>query len=90
MVLDLPDNITTSPRGTLVLCEDGGADNYLRGITRRGEIFDFSRPAPVDGDPGAEFAGSTFGPGGQTLYVNVQSSEGLSIAIWGPWHWGAF
>ncbi|WP_283138665.1 PhoX family protein [Rhizohabitans arisaemae] len=90
MTLDLPDNITTSPRGTLVLCEDGGGDNYLRGLTRRGEIFDFSRLAPVPGDGGAEFAGSTFGPGGHTLYVNIQSSRGLSFAIWGPWHRGGF
>ncbi|GGL06154.1 PhoX family protein [Planomonospora parontospora] len=90
VVLDLPDNVTTSPRGTLVLCEDGGGDNYLRGLTRRGEIFDFARLAPVAGDAGAEFAGSTFGPGGHTLYVNVQSSQGVSFAIWGPWRRGGF
>ncbi|MFB9525282.1 alkaline phosphatase PhoX [Nonomuraea roseola] len=90
MVLDLPDNITTSPKGALVLCEDGGDGNYLRGLTRRGEIFDFARLEPVAGDSGAEFAGSTFGPGGRTLYVNIQSGKGLSFAIWGPWHRGGF
>ncbi|WP_440070988.1 PhoX family protein [Streptosporangium sp. OZ121] len=90
VTLDLPDNVTASPRGTLVLCEDGSGDNYLRGLTRRGEIFDFSRLVPVDGDSGAEFAGSTFGPGGHTLYVNVQSSKGMSFAIWGPWQRGGF
>ncbi|GAA4095896.1 alkaline phosphatase PhoX [Nonomuraea soli] len=89
-VLDLPDNVTTSNRGTLVLCEDGGGDNYLRGLTRQGEIFDFSRLVAVSGDSGAEFAGSSFGPGGHTLYVNVQSSQGRSFAIWGPWHRGGF
>ncbi|RJL23560.1 alkaline phosphatase PhoX [Bailinhaonella thermotolerans] len=89
-VLDLPDNVTASPRGTLVLCEDGDGDNFLRGLTRRGEIFDFARLAPVDGDAGAEFAGSTFGPDGHTLYVNVQSRKGLTFAIWGPWHRGGF
>ena len=88
--LDLPDNVTASPRGTLVLCEDGGGDNYLRGLTRAGTIFDFCRLAPVPGDSGAEFAGSTFGPGGHTLYVNVQSRQGRSFAIWGPWERGAF
>ncbi|MCG5217178.1 alkaline phosphatase PhoX [Streptosporangium soli] len=88
MALDLPDNITTSPRGTLILCEDGAGDNYLRGLTRKGEIFDFARLAPVAGDTGAEFAGTTFGPGGHTLYVNVQSIRGLSYAIWGPWSRG--
>jgi secreted PhoX family phosphatase len=32
-----------------------------------------------------EFAGSTFSHDGRTLFVNIQSSSGLSIAIWGPW-----
>ncbi|GAA5070979.1 hypothetical protein HNP84_009170 [Thermocatellispora tengchongensis] len=90
MALDLPDNITTSPRGTLVLCEDGADANYVRGLTRRGEIFDFARLVPVPGDPDAEFAGATFAPGGQTLFVNVQSDRGLTFAIWGPWEQGEF
>ncbi|HEX2313901.1 MAG TPA: alkaline phosphatase PhoX [Thermomonospora sp.] len=88
--LDLPDNITQGPRGTLVLCEDGDGDNLLRGLTRRGELFDFARLEPVAGDPGAEFAGSTFAPGGETLFVNVQSRAGVSFAIWGPWRRGPF
>ena len=89
-VLDLPDNVTTSGRGTLVLCEDGDGDNFLRGLTTQGEIFDFCRLVPIKGDPGAEFAGSTFGPGGHTLYVNVQSERGATFAIWGPWQRGQF
>ncbi|MEU4578221.1 alkaline phosphatase PhoX [Nonomuraea sp. NPDC023979] len=88
--LDLPDNVTVSRRGTLVLCEDGDGDNYLRGLTRAGKIFDFCRLAPIPGDAGAEFAGSAFGPGGHTLYVNVQSKRGRSFAIWGPWQRGDF
>ncbi|MGI5284176.1 alkaline phosphatase PhoX [Nonomuraea polychroma] len=88
--LDLPDNVTVSRRGTLVLCEDGEGDNYLRGLTRSGQIFDFCRLKPIPDDPGAEFAGSTFGPGGHTLYVNVQAKQGRSIAIWGPWERGLF
>ncbi|SDH89824.1 PhoX family protein [Nonomuraea jiangxiensis] len=88
--LDLPDNVTVSSRGTLVLCEDGDGDNYLRGLTRTGELFDFCRLRPIDDDPGAEFAGATFGPGGRTLYVNVQAKRGTSIAIWGPWERGLF
>ena len=32
-----------------------------------------------------EFAGVTFSPDGQTLFVNIQSSRGMSFAIWGPW-----
>ncbi|MBA9001253.1 PhoX family protein [Thermomonospora cellulosilytica] len=90
VALDLPDNITHSPRGTLVLCEDGGGDNYLRGLTVAGELFDFARLEPVPEDDGAEFAGSTFAPGGGTLFVNVQTDAGLSFAIWGPWRDGPF
>jgi len=63
--LDNPDNITVSPRGGLVLCEDGGGVQYLRGLTRAGEIFDFAVNQMND----AEFAGATFSPDGQTLYV---------------------
>lgn len=90
MTLDLPDNVTTSPRGTLVVCEDGDGDNFMRGLTRSGSLFDFARLEPVEGDSGAEFAGSTFSPNGRTLFVNVQSKQGRSFAIWGPWQRGGF
>jgi secreted PhoX family phosphatase len=95
--LDLPDNVAMSPNGTLVLCEDGSGDNFLRGLTPAGELFTFARNA----DPkqvGQEFAGAVFSPDGETLYVNIQSSPsssigrkgGYSIAIWGPWQPGPF
>jgi uncharacterized protein len=83
-VLDLPDNVTTSPRGTLVLCEDAEEDIYLRGLTRDGKL----RPIAlnrVPGDSDAEFAGSTFSPDGTTLFVNIQDEAGMTFAIWGPW-----
>jgi secreted PhoX family phosphatase len=32
-----------------------------------------------------ELAGSTFSPDGNTLYVNIQASNGMTFAIWGPW-----
>lgn len=82
--LDLPDNVVASPSGTLLLCEDGSGDNFLRGLTTSGQIFDFARNA----DPaqsGQEFAGATFTPDNKTLFVNIQSGSGYSIAIWGPW-----
>lgn len=87
--LDLPDNVVVSKHGSLVLCEDGSGDNFLRGLTRGGQLFDFARNA----DPtqvGQEFAGATFSHDGSTLFVNIQSSSGYSIAIWGPWHKGPF
>lgn len=87
--LDLPDNVVVSKRGTLMLCEDGSGDNFLRGLTRKGTIFDFARNADPD-QVSQEFAGATFNHDQSTLYVNIQSSSGYSIAIWGPWRKGPF
>ena len=90
--LDLPDNVAVrSGRGTLVLCEDGVGDNYLRGLSRGGQIFDIAlnrlrRNAPPNAPRfGEEFAGATFSPDGETLFVNIQASQGITFAIWGPW-----
>jgi hypothetical protein len=87
--LDLPDNVTTSPRDTLVLCEDSSGDNFVRGLTQNGRLFDIAlnRLRRVDGTPrfGEEFAGSTFSPDGGTLFVNIQAAQGISFAIFGPW-----
>ena len=66
-VLDAPDNICVSPRGGLVLCEDGGGVQFLRGLTPAGEIFDFALNIK-DED---EFAGACFSPDGQYLFVNL-------------------
>jgi uncharacterized protein len=87
-VLDLPDNVTVSPREkSLLLCEDSADGNYLRGLTLKGEIFDFALNAhptfPTD-----EFAGATFSPNGRTLFVNMQAA-GITFAIWGPWDRGS-
>ena len=89
-VLDLPDNLTYSHRGTIVICEDGPGDNYVRGLTRDGEVFDIALNrlrSSVTGAPrfGDEFAGATFSPDGHTLFVNIQASQGMTFAIWGPW-----
>jgi hypothetical protein len=86
-ILDAPDNICVSPRGGLVLCEDGNDDQYVRGLTVKGEIFDLARNL-VKGYEGSEFAGATFSPDGQTLFFNIQS-PGLTFAVWGPWEKGA-
>ena len=88
--LDLPDNITVSRRGTLVVCEDSNQDNYVRGLSRGGQLWDIALnrlPAAGDGTvrTNDEFAGSTFSPDGHTLFVNIQASSGMTFAIWGPW-----
>jgi hypothetical protein len=87
--LDFPDNITVSKRGTLVVCEDNNEDNYVRGLSRDGLLWDIAlnrlRSASGADRSNDEFAGSTFSPDGRTLFVNIQASAGLTFAIWGPW-----
>lgn len=92
-MLDAPDNITVSPRGGIVICEDGGGEQYLRGLTPEGEIFDFALNTANEN----ELAGATFSPDGETLFVNIQGdtrsggpgNKGMTFAIWGPWEEGA-
>jgi secreted PhoX family phosphatase len=55
--LDSPDNLTVSPQGALLLCEDGSGRNWLRGVTLDGGIFDFAENLLND----FEFAGACFG-----------------------------
>lgn len=84
-VLDHPDNICMSPRGSLVLCEDGVEPHlFLRGLTPDGALFDLAQNIRDD----SELAGSTFSPDGQTLFVNIQRGPGTTLAIWGPWERG--
>ena len=86
--LDGPDNLTVSSRGGILICEDGGGDQYLRGLTREGKTFDFALNLITQ----REFAGATFSPDGQTLFVNIQGdvvNPGMTFAIWGPWERGA-
>jgi uncharacterized protein len=91
-MLDGPDNLVVTPRGGLVLCEDGGGDNYLRGLSPEGEIFDLARNIASP----REFAGATFSPDGRVLFVNIQGDNapggpgyrGMTLAIWGPWSEG--
>ena len=75
------DNITMSPWGDLVICEDGSEDQHLIGITPNGELYQFARNAMPQK---SELTGSTFSPDGTTLFVNIQS-PGLTLAITGPW-----
>jgi hypothetical protein len=139
--LDSPDNLAVSPSNALLLCEDGDGDQYVRGVTLDGRIFDFALNLQTE----HEWAGATFavtdprrrsrdddddddGDGNDredergrgsdederhgssrsrrdrsdhiTLFVNRQGptsgptppaagQEGMTFAIWGPWHKGA-
>ncbi len=97
--LSLPDNIAISPQGSLVLCEDGTIDrpdrgfviphNFMRGLTRHGELFDFAQNVIGDG----EFTGATFSPDGRSLFFNVQTTSldvGRTYEVRGPFHRGPF
>jgi uncharacterized protein len=102
-VLDSPDNICVAPSGGLVICEDGGGQQFLRGLTTEGEIFDLASTTDVND---TEFAGACFSPDGQTLFVSQQGptdkqndgagspapvspdEAGRTYAIRGPWRSG--
>ncbi|HET9345775.1 MAG TPA: alkaline phosphatase PhoX [Candidatus Limnocylindrales bacterium] len=80
--LDSPDNLTVTPRGGLLLCEDDASSAYvdthplapgiehvnrLIGLTRAGEAFEFA----VNVYNGSEVAGACFSPSGRTLFFNL-------------------
>ena len=91
-MLDQPDNVVVVPQtGDILLQEDGGGEQYVRGVTRGGEIYDFCKTAAND----TEFCGGCFDPDGQTLYLNQQGDRGslpggpaggnaVTYAIYGP------
>ncbi len=102
-VLNAPDNVTVSPRGGIVLCEDGTGLQFLHGLSADGQIFPFAQNNVVlppgemaargytgSGDfTGSEWCGATFAPGkGDWLFANIQR-PGITVAITGPWHKGA-
>jgi secreted PhoX family phosphatase len=80
--VDSPDNLTVTPRGGLILCEDDASDadgdthelapgianvNRIIGLTRKGEAFEFA----VNVQSGSELAGACFSPSGETLFFNL-------------------
>lgn len=97
-VLNMPDNVCVSPRGGLVLCEDGtGTSSLVHGLTVDGHIFHFARNNALI-EPGrgrragdfraSEFAGATFSPDGRWMFMNMQR-PGITFAITGPWEHGS-
>lgn len=76
------DNLTVSPGGHLIVCEDqytDGAVNHLRGLTAAGLPYDFAR-VRLPTEP----AGACFSPDGKVLFVNLYSPT-TTLAITGPW-----
>lgn len=79
-LLENGDNLTVSPWGDLIVCEDGEEDQYLVGVTPEGRAYRFGRNAAGT----SELAGAVFSPDGSTLFVNIQE-EGLTLVVTGPW-----
>ncbi|MGV3531189.1 MAG: alkaline phosphatase PhoX [Chthoniobacteraceae bacterium] len=87
-----PDNLVVVPRTRdLLLCEDGGGTQFIRGLTPDGAIYDFARTNSNE----TEFCGACFDRSGQTLFVNQQGFWGnlpdgppgagaVTYAIYGP------
>ena len=90
--LQNPDNVVVVPQtGHIFLQEDGDDEQYVRGITRDGEIYDFARTTTNE----TEFCGGCFDPDGKTFYLNQQGDRGslpggpanaraVTYAIYGP------
>ena len=101
--LDNPDNMTVTPRGGLLLCEDAAGNGFtagerLIGLTLEGGTFTFAQnnivlTVPYNARVGAgdyrqsEWAGACYSPDGRWLFVNIQT-PGVTFAITGPWRKG--
>ncbi len=99
-VMDSPDNLTVTPRGGLLLCEDDASDadghnpNRVIGISPSGRAFVFAENIFSE----AEVAGVCFSPDGDTMFVNIygdstgtpatHAGKGMTVAITGPWRRG--
>lgn len=99
-----PDNIAWSPRGSLILCEDGSSNpKMLFGLTLDGTHFPF---CASNADFRASGLGSYTRPSGRVFSTDQRGSEwagatfhnewlfanmyfGVTVAITGPWDNGA-
>jgi hypothetical protein len=74
------DNLTMSPWGDLVICEDTAGHCGLIGLQTDGTQYPIADNAYTN----SELAGVCFSPDGATLFVNIQE-RGMTVAITGPW-----
>lgn len=70
--LDGPDNMTMSPNGRILICEDRGGEQYLRGLTPDGKVFDFALNLSND----SEWAGAAFLTGELRVRHEGQAARG--------------
>jgi hypothetical protein len=74
------DNVTMSPWGDLIICEDTANHCGLVGIRPDGKQYTMADNAYTN----SELAGVCFSPDGTVMFVNIQV-RGLTLAITGPW-----
>jgi secreted PhoX family phosphatase len=80
--LNFGDNLTVTPGGHLIVCEDQytrDTSNHLRWITPGAVSHPFALSRI-----NTELAGACFSPDGRTLFVNLFSPT-RTVAITGPW-----
>lgn len=73
------DNLTVTPWGDLLVCEDTTRGCALVGIRPDGSLYRLAAN-PYNG---SELAGVCLSPDGRTVFLNIQRS-GLTLAITGP------
>jgi secreted PhoX family phosphatase len=81
-LLDFADNLTSTPWGHLIVCEDKESPpriNHLKGVTPDGRLYTLARL-----NARTELAGVCFSPDATTMFVNAYN-PGRTLAITGPW-----
>jgi uncharacterized protein len=90
--LENPDNVVIVPQtGHIFLQEDSDGEQFVRGLSPKGEIYDFAKTAANQ----SEFCGGCFSPDASTFYLNQQGDRGslpggppgleaITYAIYGP------
>ena len=63
-----------------MLAEDGSGEQFVRGLTSDGRVYEIARNARSRG----ELAGVCFSPDSRVLFFNLQR-DGLTVAVTGPW-----
>lgn len=76
--LNMPDNITVSPWGQLVLVEDSSGYDHIRWLDRNGQVKTFGKNILSK----SEMTGVCFDPSGKAMFLNIQE-DGLTLAITG-------
>ena len=76
----MPDNITVTPWGDVLISEDGKGHDRLIGINKKGKTYSLAKNILNK----SEFAGACFSPDGKILFVNIYKPT-MTLAIKGPW-----